>query len=261
MKRIWILLAFTFLTAPLAAWLLEPTEEAKEMVAPYIIPEDHPAKPVLDEIFSVRASETLSTLRQAGFTQINLRKRGLVVAQHPLLPGYIIKVYCDYTGHSYNQFTKSYQMQDEHLEFVGRIEKRNLIARIIEKYGFEEFLLPKKWIYPIPTEINPARNHAKVKKFYLLIAEKIDILDPFETREIWKQVDQDYVYKFFLVYRDARLQDVGWANQCFTPSGRLAFIDTKDWPEETFKPLRFPHFLPHEHKLYWNQLIRANFPE
>jgi len=261
MKRIWILLTLTILTTPLSAWLIEPTDETKEMVAPYLIPEDHPVKPILDEIFSVRASETLTSLRKAGFMNLQPRKRGLIVTEHPSLPGYIIKVYCDYSGHSYNQFTKSYQMQDEHLEFVGRLEKRNLIESIIDHYGFEEFILPKKWIYPIPTEVNPLHNHTRIKKFYLIVAEKLDILDPFETREIWKQVDQDYIHKFFLVYRDARLQDVGSANQCFTPSGHLAFIDTKDWSEETFKPLKSPYFLPYEHKMYWNQLIKSTFPE
>ena len=260
MKKLGIFFLYLTLSGSLSAWLTEPTQEAQEMVAPYLMMDDHPAKAILDEIFSTRVSTNLRTLRKAGFQDIKLRRRGMVFARHPSVPGYVFKMYCDYTGHSYSEFEKTFRKQDEHIEFVGRLQKRNQIAEIIECQQFEEFILPKKWIYAIPTETNPKKTHTMVKKFYLILAEDLDILDGNTCFRMWDEnVDREFVYHFFIVYKEARLQDFGPPNQSFTKSGHLAFIDTKAWPDETFKVVRTPFFLRGELREYWKQLILNDF--
>jgi len=254
-------LFFICLTATLSAWLTEPSTETQALVAPYLLTENHPAKPILDEIFgNERVSINLKTLKNAGFKDLKLRKRGIVFARHPKLPGYVIKLICDYTGHSFNEWEKTYRKQDEHLEFIGRIQKRNQITEIIERHHFDQFITPRKWIYAIPTEIDPPQKHTIVKKFYLLVADDIDIVDAHTCYTIWKTaVDRDFVHDYFVVYREARLQDFGPPNQSFTNSGHLAFIDTKDWPDETFVPIPRPFFLYGELRDYWKELVLRHF--
>ncbi len=246
------------------AWLSEPSLEMEREVAPYLLPEDHPAAEILDELFGVkRVTAKLRSLERDGFYDIDLRKRGVVFARHPKLPGYVLKMVLDYTGHSTDKWTGSFRMQDEYIEFTGRVRKRNEIQQLIDDYHLEAFTTPKKWIYPIPTHTDPPKNPTMIKKFYILIAEDMDI-EPFPiTFDLWKTTfNQDMVDDYFFIVTSLKLRDLGPPNQSFTKSGFLAFIDTKDWPEDQWDNLkRVPKFLSEEMGNYWKTLLENGLPE
>ncbi len=246
------------------AWLSEPSLEMQRAVRPYLLPEDHPAAGILDELFAAtRVTAKLNSLKQAGFYNVDLRKRGIVFARHPKLPGYVLKMVLDYTGHSNDKWIGSFRLQDEYVEFTGRIKKRNEIQQHIDDYNLKAFITPKKWIYPIPTHINPPKNHKMIKKFYILIAEDMDI-EPFTiTAKLWKTAfNKEMVDDYFFIATSLKLRDLGPPNQSFTKSGFLAFIDTKDWPEELWNNLkRVPKFLSKEMGEYWKTLLENGLPE
>src|SRR5437879_3358110 len=74
------------------------TTQMQEMMAPYLLPIEHPFKPRLDAIFSqARIIENASTLVDAGFSIIAgpMPISFIVVARHPEFPGYVFKIYLD----------------------------------------------------------------------------------------------------------------------------------------------------------------------
>jgi hypothetical protein len=66
-------------------------------VYPYLIPENHRIKPILDELFAnPDILDSIETLKSAGFEIIeNRRSRKIVIARHPKLKDYIFKAYLD----------------------------------------------------------------------------------------------------------------------------------------------------------------------
>ena len=62
-------------------------------IEPHILPLDHPLKPILDVVFSQsRVTETIESIKNAGFTILHAMPRSFVViARHRLAPGYISK--------------------------------------------------------------------------------------------------------------------------------------------------------------------------
>ncbi|NGX57448.1 MAG: hypothetical protein K940chlam3_00340 [Chlamydiae bacterium] len=258
----WIISLLLFLCTPytIEAWLSEPPIEAQEQVAPYLMPEDHPIKPILDMIFgSSRITTDVNSMKQAGFYDTQLRKRGIVFARHVDTPGYVYKIVCDYSGHSWNKYEDTCRKQDEYIEFTGRIRKRNQITELIDFYQIDNFITPKKWLYPIPTEFEPFQNHTMIKKFYLLVAEDIDIIESPNCVYLWRELpDENLLNSYFLIIRDARLCDIGPPNQSFTKSGQLAFIDTKIWPDENFNINAPTGFLNNEMSAYWMLLVESN---
>lgn len=261
MFRTLVSLTVLFMSSgPLTAQLSEPPNHVRELVAPYLLPEDHSVKKALDEIFTPsRVSTSLATLKNAGFCDIRLRKRGIVFARHPKIPGYVVKLVCDYSAHSFHGFENKVRGQDEYIEFVGRIRKKNLIQEIIDRHNMQGMVCPKKWIYEIPLDTQTRPGHAYTKKFYLLVAEDMDIVPPHDNFTLWKQVNDDFLYDFFVIYRETKLYDCGPPNQSFTRDGRLAFIDTKDWDHSLFTPQTNPHFLVGHQRALWREWIREYF--
>lgn len=70
---------------------------ASSEIKPYLIPSDHPLKSTLDALFSQsRVTENLETLQAAGFRILHVKESSfMIVASHPSLPGYLLKLYVD----------------------------------------------------------------------------------------------------------------------------------------------------------------------
>lgn len=243
-----------------SAWLTEPPEEVKELAAPYLMTDNHPIKSVLDRILSSsRATMDIKSLKRAGFQDIDLRKRGITFARHPDMPGYVFKLICDYSLHSWNHYENSFRKQDEYLEWIGRIRKRNEIASLIKHYQIDSMITPRKWLYAIPTSQEPKQKTSMIKKFYILVADDLDIFSIFETIDHWKTLPtEDLLRDYYLIIRDAKLCDLGPPNQSFTKSGKLAFIDTKEWPERLFNIMAPTRFLNNEMADFWKELVENN---
>ena len=75
----------------------EITKEIFKEVKPYLIPKSHLLKKQLDIICKKsRILSSYESLEKSGFKIIYRQlNRGLVVAKHPLLPGYLVKLYLD----------------------------------------------------------------------------------------------------------------------------------------------------------------------
>jgi hypothetical protein len=129
----------------------------RQLMAPHLLPLDHPMKRVLDSIFSKsRAIENKRSLRQAGFTILFSQKRSFIlVAKHPKVPGYLFKIYPD-SANIYKDHMVGWEL------FTTRCAVAKKIGSIIKENKLRYFTVADKWLYPLP--IMPKANNVPYTK-------------------------------------------------------------------------------------------------
>lgn len=220
--------------------------------ARYFLPEDHPAKAVLDDIFGKRrAVLNLKTMKAAGFAVNDPQKfTRMVLARHPRLQGYLIKTYLD--------SQKAHKNKPEEYYWIKRIEGANATRAYIEQNGWQAtFAVPQKWIYPLPAEPSPPDAFDRID--FILLVEDMNILDDEANRKKWKSdaITKDMLKELTKILEAVGLSDCAKPdNAPFTKDGRIAFIDTQthhSWPV-TYK--KMDPSLSATMKPYWKKLTK-----
>ncbi len=119
------------------------------------------------------------------------------VKEFPWLPGYFVKY------------------------GVGRVRGADLLQSIIEKHGFSNVMVPKKYLYHIK-----GRPAILGSSNYLIIAEKVYVDDH-------HQISEDMVKEFLVLISEAQMKDHHSNNVLVTADGKMAMIDTG---KESFYP-------------------------
>ena len=225
--------------------------KTKAELVPYLLPEDHPAKPVLDALFSEsRALFNLKTLVDAGFIKSKPRDFShLIVTKHPALPGYVFKIYLD--------SQRFHSMSPEYHFWKLRIKGANLVRQEIASRGLSaQMKVPYKWIYILPDDPEPSSDY--YPKYSLLIEEDMDLVSNDDNYDHWKSdlITSDFLTTVYHFLKDLGLQDCAKPDNIpFSHDGRIAFIDTQSYG---FKKVRFKKltkYLSDENKQVWKSLI------
>ena len=195
------LLAVSLIFAPLAA---SPpvSKSVKSAVAPYLLPEDHVIRPLLEKIFTrSRVILNLETLEKAGFEQVMPRKfTSLIVTKHPQVPGYIFKIYLD--AQRYHKNTP------EHEYWIMRIQGAERVRNFIQSNGWEmSFKVPHKWIYELPKTPKPSSDYQT--KYYILVEEDMNLLSSSDNKKAWgsDQVTHELLDQFYRILKKIGLAD------------------------------------------------------
>lgn len=133
-------------------------------------------KPNLDAIFSqFRVTANLDSLRQAGF-EIHYVKESsfIIVASHPFLPNYLIKLYPD-------SETRTRLNKPSWQWLVDRCEGAKRIRKLIKKKKIKHFTVPDKWLYPLPPIPTTGIQHPVI-----LLVTDMNLAEKGETREAWR---------------------------------------------------------------------------
>lgn len=220
---------------------------------PYFLPLDHPIKKNLDRIFhKKRVTLSEETFVEAGFT-ITRRHRpySAVVSGHRKLRGYLVKVYLD------SQFAL-----DEWQMWLKRIKGVELIQSCLKKYGYNQFVLPKKWIYPLPAEPSPPICRSYNRKNFILVVEDMQILDGKENKRAYKhRINRPLLKALFTVLMECKLADCVYiGNMPFTRYGKIAFIDTERYLMRNPDFDRLKKYLSKPMQEYLDQLIEEGIP-
>lgn len=192
-------------------------------VAPYLLPPDHPAKETLDTIFSKkRASLNIKSMEKAGFDVTKPRQwTHLVLARHPKLKGYIIKLYLD--------AQRCHKNLPDHYFWVKRLEGVHKIGEMIATYNWShQFNTPKKWIYPLPSEPKVSKGYHR--KRFILIEEDMNLCKKEENTARWKGplVTSELLDDLYVILEQLGLKDCAKPDNIpFSTDGRIAFIDTQ----------------------------------
>lgn len=236
----------------LAADFVKPhhiPESVWETVSPYFIPEDHPMKPKLDEVFSSqrRVISTTETLKKAGFKNAKPgRWKGTIVAYHPSLEGYLVKMYSD------DQTEKI-----DWAKFIDRVKGSLALREAIDRYQWHDlFKVPNKWIYPLPE--NPAPTPGKPRKNFILLVEDMNLLSKKANLKKWERssLPKKYLNCLFVLISEVGLRDSVYAfNIPFSTDGKIAFIDTEHYHKWPVHYRALLQYLSPCNREYWKQLI------
>jgi hypothetical protein len=220
------------------------------LVADYMMPEDHPIKEELDLIFSKsRVFCDFDSMKAAGFAnakpQHNTR---LIVTRHPDFPGYVFKVYLDKQSY--------FHKIPEYENWVKRVKGARAIKKSIKKHDYGHlFKVPQKWLYLLPDNPSPPQNY--LRKLFILVEEDMDIYNGTENKLMWGSdvITTELLDAFFTVLCDVFLQDTTTGNCNFAHDGRIAFVDTESCFKKTIKHEQIMRFLSPAMKKHWLNLF------
>ena len=215
----------------------------------YLLPFDHPVRQKLDAIFhKTRATTSIKTFSKAGFQYLPLRKwDNIIVAFHPKLKGYVVKVYLD------DQIGISNQL------LMQRIDGANSIKDAIKAFKAEKLCkAPNKWIYPLPEY--PEAVSGLHEKFFILVEEDLQLVSASSNFKKWKsKVTKPQIKAVFNILQTVGLTDsVYITNIPFSKDGKIAFIDTEHHHKWPIKFHRWMSFLSPEMGQYVVELINTN---
>lgn len=220
-------------------------------LTPYLLPDNHPAKPVLDTLFSdSRVILNLNTLKQAGFTKSKPREfTHLVVTTHPALPGYIFKLYLD--SQRFHSGLPEYHF------WKLRIDGANLIRQAIIDRSLSVLMkVPQKWIYLLPDD--PAPSNDYYPKYTILIEEDMDLVSSSDNYDHWKSslITPDFLATLYHFLKDLGLEDCAKPDNIpFSHDGSIAFIDTQTYGVKKVCFNKLTKYLSEENQEVWKALM------
>jgi hypothetical protein len=232
------------------------TAEIWEKVRPYFLPENHPAKPKLDRIFSAkRVILTPETFRDAGFKRYRQGRFSRIMASpHSDMPEYFFKGFPD---SELNVKTGWYKLGT-------RIEGAKAVKKWIDENKLQStFTVPNKWLYPLPEHPSPPKSSRYLRKNFILVAENMRILEHDKNEKAYKtKVTKKFLDQLYRLFDDVGLYDSVYAfNIPFCKNGKIAVIDTEyfyRWPVPFHKMTKY---FSKEMREYWEHLIQHEGPK
>lgn len=225
------------------------SEEMKSQINPYLLSLKHPLKPALDEIFTrSRAIENNEAFDEAGFETISSFMR---VARHPLLPGYLLKVFLDSEHRLNHERRKGWE------RLVDRCVGASNIRQLIERENMQHFVVPDKWIYPLPVEPLPVLLPGKERQLAVLLVTDMDLVHSSECRKAWEtKITHKHLEELYCILSHGYASTYLVANIAYTKQGKFACLDT-EFPQRNLNYNKVHHYLSDEMCEYWDHLIRT----
>ncbi len=226
------------------------SKKERKKIRGCLMPESHPIKPALDAIFyTQRATMDDETFAAAGFLTKFMQPRSFIrVASHPLLPGYLVKVYLD-TEKREKRDTPGWQW------FYRRIKGANKIRKIITTSKVQHFVVPQKWIYPIPQHPSPPDTSEYARKNVILVVENMNLVPMDENLHAWKtKITPAHLEELFRIITFAGGESYRADNIAYTRNGKFAFIDT-EYPHKKPNYRNLTKYLSADMAAYWTELV------
>jgi len=215
---------------------------------PYFLP-DHALRKKLDAIFTKqRVTQSPQTFAKGGFGKPKLRQpTNIVIGRHLSIPHYLFKVYLD-----------SQPPLIDWDNWVKRIEGARAIRECLQRHHFKHFVVPKKWIYPLPMKPSPPNTSEYYRKNFILVVEELAILDQQENKKAFqKKITPQILDELFVILTEVGLIDSVYIDNIpFTRDGKIAFIDTEHHQSNQEVPYhKLTRYLSPPMQNYWQKLI------
>lgn len=226
---------------------VEGSHPSQKKVKPYLLPKEHPLKPSLEAIFSQKnVLKNIDTFTQAGFTPLHFQPTThIIVARHPLLPGYLVKLYLE-TEKDIKEGKESWEW------FLARCQAAENIRKLIKKKKLKHFTVPNKWLYQVATP-EEKRFHP-----YILVVTDMNIVDLEASKQAWKTIPtKEHLKELYTILSHGYSSCLLPFNIPFTHSGTFSCIDTEH-PKRKLKYERVKEHLSPEMQRYWDKLIKGN---
>ena len=226
--------------------------EVWRQVQNYLIPDNHPIKEKLNEIFSrSRALADQESMKAAGFDTLPPQHQTqMIVAKHPELRGYVLKIYLDEQ--------KYYRGRPEHYHWIKRIKGTRLIRAYLNKHGDGSlFKAPQKWIYLLPDDPSPPSHDGR--KNFILVAEDMELFDEKMNESLWgsEWVTEDLLKTLYRITTDLGLRDSANPSNCpLSIDGKGAFVDTEVYHRSDVRYWKLTPFLSPSMQAYWKKITK-----
>lgn len=219
---------------------------------PYFFPSNHPLKKKLDLIFhSTRATASSKALKEAFFKIEQDKEQDLIVAKHPLLKGYVIKLYYD----DYKLPNLSGVPGDAQY-WINRVIGAERVRKSIQNRHLEDlFTVPRKWLYPLP---DVPKTDQPYPKQFILVSEDMDLVSHKKNEEMYRTVmTLRQLEGLYFIMRDAHLWDSIWIdNNIYTQDGKIAFIDTEEFDTRAIEFDKMTSAFSFEMQSVWIKLLK-----
>lgn len=218
-------------------------------ILPYLLPQTHPLKPKLDAIFSqFRVTETDASIRSAGFQILFFQNYSFIrVLKHALLPKYLLKVYPDYE-------MRIKEGKEGWEWFVMRCEGACNVQRLIQRKNLKYFLVPSKYIYPLPVEPAP-KLYAQTRKPVILVVKDMGLVGDQKSYQAWKNAKEVHLKELFCILSHGYSSTFLVNNMPYTIYNKWACIDTEH-PKRTFNYAKVKKYFSSDMQKYWDKLVK-----
>jgi hypothetical protein len=215
----------------------------KKKIKPYLLPLDHPVKPILDLIFSTsQPMKNEESFHQAGFETLQVTHASFIrLARHPAIPGFLFKVYLDS-----ERRRKDGRPGWEWL--LDRCKGAQNIRKLIQKENIQHFVVPEKYLYPLPARPpSVVQNPQPV----ILMVTDMQLADHFEVVDAWKnKITRQHLDELYLIISQGYASAALVANVPYTKQGKFACIDT-EYVKRKIDCKKVLPFLSEDMQAYW----------
>ncbi|KAF3361470.1 hypothetical protein PHSC3_001844 [Chlamydiales bacterium STE3] len=222
------------------------TRQMRNRMRPFLVPLNHPLKPILDSLFATRVTENYSTIVNSGFHILSCQESSFIkVVTSPHLPEYIFKIYPD------DEIRKKQNLPGWHW-LSNRCEGARRIKRFIKKNKIKYFKVPEKWLYPLPPFPNP---NSPAPQPVILIEDNMHIVSLKETREAWyTKVTKKHLDELYHILSNDMGSSFLSGNIPYCKDGKFAFVDT-EYPKRKISLRTVKSYLSPEMQAYWQSLL------
>lgn len=230
-------------------------EVMRQKMRPHLLPLDHPAKAALDKIFTTHlALIDEVAFANAGFETISSKTMsGVRVAKHPAIPGYLVKVYL------YTRASKNTPGATSWENLTLRCEGAGLIRQLIKKQKMKYFVVPKKWIYPLPMNSHQVIPESQ-KHPVILIVEDMKLVNKEQSGKIWKTISSHKILnELYCILSHGYSSTFLPENIPYTKKDTFACIDTEH-PKRTHDLNKVNAYISQQMRKYWKNLVENNGP-
>lgn len=224
----------------------------KKQMRPYLISSYHPMRAVLDSLFkSARVTQNATSFKEAGFITLSARPRSFViVAKHPLLPGYLIKAYLD-TEMRKKQKISSWEW------LVKRCEGAEKVRQVIKKRKIKHFVVADKYLYPLPQNPSPPMTAKYTRHLAALLVTDMDLAPDGINYHVWaNSITHEQLNELYDIITYAKGSSYRPDNISYTNKGQFAFIDT-EYPSRGPDYRSIRSFLNVSMRKYWDKIVRS----
>lgn len=227
------------------------SDDVWNQVQGYLLPENHPIKPALDQIFTkYRAVESPKAMKKAGFKNSKPGKSDVVVSKHSKLKGYLIKTFLDSKD------------VPEWILWKQRIDGAKTIKKSIIEHNYQKFFkVPQKWIYPLPAKPDTS---GPFRKDFILVVEDMNLVNSSANASYFKEkITPKILDALYVLLTENKLIDSIYIDNIpFSKDGKISFVDTEhvNVDNHPLKLHRLTGRLSSEMQAYWNKLISQGRP-
>lgn len=213
----------------------------------YFLPEKSPLKKILNKIFlNPQVLKNKTTFHAAGFQTVFFRKQtnNLRIAKHPLLPGYLFKLYL--------KEERVLPFQEEQVGLIRRAFIASEIRKIVQQHKLTSITVADKWIYKLPQY-----KGEKAQTTYVLVVKDMQLAKRSKSEKMWRdKATRAQLRELHHILGAGYASASIVRNIPYTKSKKFACIDT-EYSKQQFPLKKLKRHFSRKNKKRWKKICNG----